>query len=165
MQQNDSYSLYVREWVIVYVFLTLLLILSVRACTKKQALIAPETTICVTVVGSVLNEMTLQIHPLSTVADLLSRISLSEEADCDKLLIDERVKPGVFVVPCKNKTTIYVTGEVEKSGAYAIREGCRFNELPQYIALTDSADKRFFSRKRRLVQEGELVVVPKNKRK
>lgn len=161
MQKNDPYSLYSREWIIVYVFLTFLFLLSIGSYINKQALIAPETTICVTVVGSVDSETTLHMHPLSTVADLLSRISLSPDADCDKLLVDERVKPGVFVVPCKNKTTIYVTGEVEITGAYVIEDGCRFNELPQYVRLTDFADRRFFSRKRRLVQEGELIVVPK----
>lgn len=165
MERNLGYCLYVREWLVVYLFLFLLISLTVLSFTKKNSLIAPQKTITVTVIGCVENEMKLEMHPLSTVADLLCKVTLCEDADCGKLIISEQVRPGLFIIPKRGKISIYVTGEVEKRGLYYLEESCRFNQLENEIALTQDADRRYFSRKRRLVQEGETVVVPKNKRK
>ena len=150
-----------REWYIVYLFIALLLTLSALSYSKKHSLIAPETKIHVRVLGAVQNEKSLNIHALSTVADVLALVDLAEDADCDKLIIDEKIKPGIFIVPKRNHTSIYVTGAVEKTGLYYVPESCRFNELTHYIQTASDADMRYFTRKRRRVVEGELLTVPR----
>ena len=159
-QKTTQSALYMREWVIVYLFLALLLTIAALSYSKKHSLIAPETKINVTVMGAVREEINLQIHALSTVADVLALVDLLDDADLDKLIIDERVKPGIFIMPKKQKTAVYATGAVKKMGVHYVPEGCRFNELVEFIPTTSDADMRYFTRKRRRVAEGELIVVP-----
>lgn len=160
MKETNS-ALFVREWVIVYVFLFLLCTFSALSFAKKHSLIAPETYIQVKVVGAVHQEKTLKLAALSTVADILANVQPLDDADLDKLIIDERLKAGIFILPKKHFTSVYVEGAVQKSGVYYVPENCRFNELLSYIPLTQEADLRYFTRKRRLVCEGEMLYVPK----
>lgn len=162
--KNQTESLYVREWVIVYLFLFVLLTLTALSFSKKHSLIAPQAQIQVLVLGAVQEEKSLTLHPLSTIADILVHVALLDDADLDKLIIDERVKPGVFIMPKKNKTSVYATGAVEKCGVYYVPESCRFNELVQFIPAAHDADMRYFTRKRRLVSEGEVIAVPSMER-
>lgn len=160
-RQNPIQSaLHMREWIIVYLFVALLITISVVSYSKKHSLIAPEATINVVITGAVQDTKRLQIHALSTIADVLNCIELSDDADLDKLIIDERVKSGILIIPKKHKTSVYATGAVEKIGVYYVPEGSTFNQLALYIPVAEDADMRYFSRKRRVVMEGELIEVP-----
>lgn len=150
-----------REGLFVYFLLFVLITIGIHSFIKKQTHQIPQKTISVRIVGAVPIEKTVVFSSGSTIGDLQALGLHGNEADLEKLNIDEKLKPGLFIMPTRGKCSIWVQGEVEKCGLYLISEGVKFKDLVDYIALKNDADIRYFTRKRRLVLEGETVTVPK----
>jgi hypothetical protein len=158
---SDTKALCLREGLFVYLLLFVLTTIGILSFIKKQTHQIPQKTISVHLVGAVIAEKTVIFSSGSTISDLQALQLHAKEADFDKLIMDERLKSGIFIVPSKGKCSIWVEGQVEKYGLYLIPEDVKFKDLVNYIALKSDADIRYFTRKRRLVSEGETVTVPR----
>lgn len=116
----------------------------------------------VSVVGAVQSERELLLPPSATMADLLSRIELAEEADRDNLRLDDALYRSWVIIPTKARVSVLLIGDGIKNKLVKLPEGSRFYELERYLGQDSSVDRRFFQRKKRFLQEGEVIVVPPN---
>jgi hypothetical protein len=127
------------------------------------ALQYPEVreTISVHVAGAVQVDASILLPPAATVIDALVRVNFSEWTDIESLHLDEKLEAGqLLIVPKLNCLSVMVKGAVSKEGIVLLPEGMRFWELEQHLDLAPTADRKFFRRKKRLLKEGETIVVP-----
>jgi hypothetical protein len=116
--------------------------------------------IFVRVVGAVKQECELMLPPSATMADVLARVELTEAADRDNLRLDDGVYRSWVIIPTKACVSVLMTGSIIKNRLVTLPEGSRFYELEHCLDLDASIDLRFFRRKKRLLQDGEVIVVP-----
>jgi len=121
------------------------------------------TPIRVHVVGAVKHEQELTLPPSATMADVLARIELAEAADRDNLRLDDGVYRSWVIIPTKACVSVLMTGSIVKNQLVTLPEGSRFYELERFLDPDAPADRRFFRRKKRLLQDGEVIVVPPNR--
>lgn len=143
----------------------MLLLLATFAATsfahKHQKLKNTTRTLKITCLGAIVDPHEVEIPYGTTVSDLLAHFTLTPDADITKLVLEEPIKQEkLFIIPSKGTMTLYVTGAVDKPGIIYVPEGLRFNQLKEYLILTDNADSGVFQRRRRQLSEGEMIHVP-----
>lgn len=160
--QNTSSGLQLHEFVVCVFFVAILLTISTLSFIEKSKKVSHEkVSFEVTVVGAIKEEKKVICLEGATVADILSSISLTEKADLEKLIYEKLLQPDQYVIiPTKNALSVVVKGAVDKEGLLLLPEKTRINELPKFISLKESADRKFFLRKRRLLKEGETIIIP-----
>ncbi|MBS0633923.1 MAG: hypothetical protein JSR37_00490 [Verrucomicrobia bacterium] len=143
----------------------MLLLLATFAATsfsnKQQKFNKTTKTLKVSCLGAVVDPHEVEIAYGTTLADVLAHFTLSPDADITKMVLEEPVKhEKLIIVPSKGVMTLYITGAVKQPGVIFVPESLRFNQLKEYLILTDNADSGIFSRRRRQLSEGETVHVP-----
>ena len=154
-------GLIVREWVAVFVMLLILITLTAASFASKGDQLAPSViTLTIQVIGAVREEQRLLLPTGALVVDALTHLELTENADIGKLALNMKLQPNqTLVIPTKGKISIFVTGAVEKRGLTLIPEECRYPDLLGYLVLKEDVDVKQFKRRRRLLREGETVII------
>lgn len=161
MQEPKILSL--PEWLFVITFCFFLLFLALYSSTHKKQFRKEEKSelISIQVVGAVKREVLLTLPFGSSIADIIAKVELTSEAARDKLIMRQVLKEkDIVVIPSKGVVTVYLQGAVVNQGVYQLPEGATYKELIHKPIFLDSADLRSLKRRKRLLKEGEVVVVP-----
>jgi hypothetical protein len=158
----------IRDWIAVSLFLFWLALL----CMHSSSISAYKTAknhseICVDVCLSE-QEILQCILPFgATVADIYNHIPITESIDLEKRFMEEKLRDGViFVVPEKNKTSVYVKGSVKQNRLYRLPESATYKDLLPQLEIQKDANFAAIKRRRRVLREGEIIEIsPKNVRK
>jgi hypothetical protein len=167
---NNDNSLSVPEWLFVVTMCCFLAFAGVSAWRNKQSMASDEgQCITVFVTGAVKQPKKVELLRGALLADALACVSFLPEVHTDALFYSMPLEDEqVVVVPKKGCVSVYIAGAVVSEQVVCLPEGSCFPALLKKTELFRSdADLRFLRRKRRLIKDGETVVVPiqKNKKK
>ena len=167
---NNDNSLSVPEWLFVVTMCCFLAFAGVSACQNKQRMTSNGGQyITVFVTGAVREPKKVELLRGSLLADALACVSFLPEVHTDALFYSMPLEDEqVVVVPRKGCVSVYIAGAVVSEQVVCLPEGSCFPVLLKKTELfRNDADLRFLRRKRRLIKNGETVVVPiqKNKKK
>lgn len=160
---QESKILSIPEWLFVVTFCFFLLFIALYSSKHKMRFLEDEIGehISVRVVGAVKEETLLTLPFGATIADVVAKVRLTSEAARDKLVMRLPLKEkDIVVIPSKGVVTIYLQGAVVNQGVYHLPEGATYRQLVEKPIFLESADLRSFKRRKRLLKEGEVILVP-----
>lgn len=124
----------------------------------------PADPLSIHVVGAVQESHLLLPHG-STLDDVISRVALTTEADCNELDGSRHVVNGeTVIIPHSGKTTVYVTGAVHEPKLVVLDNKAKPKEVLQSVDLQDDADVSAFMRRRSLKNGSVIEIKRKNKK-
>lgn len=167
----DRASLPLREWFLVAAISSTLLTLGFLSCYSAAPSLDYLHTIVpisltnpieVSITGAVENPGIYSLQKGATMADLFEKAVPLSNADLQKFKLEAKLRNHrQIVVPFQKFITIYLEGEVVRSGPFSIKLGTYLNELINSGLLTPEAEAASLNKKRKL-KEGDVIVV-KNK--
>jgi hypothetical protein len=157
---NAQAQIRFQDVALVYTFIAVLVALFIHARAYTPQM--PTTSMISVDVCISENEIkTLLLPAGSTVADIFAQIPVSKVMDLEKRFMEEKLScSSIFVVPQKNKTSVFVLGKVKRKGLYIMPEGATYKDLIAILEFEDEANLRSFARRRRALREGEVIDVP-----
>lgn len=168
METPNPQRLPFHEWMIVCLIILLMFFLSFVTYMKSDESL-PQLVknkdlnfdkMRVFIQGAVKKPGEYTLKKNSLLAELLELAEPLPEADLRLLKRNKKIKDGQHLyVPLKALITIYIEGAVEQPGPLKIWKGTRFNELKSKINLQETADPKFFNKKRYL-KDQEIIKVP-----
>ena len=95
--------------------------------------------------------------------EVIKRAGLRKFADLRPLRLQEPIlQPVEIVIPALQQLKIRVEGAVKNPGQLAVLPGTKIADLKKILLLEKEADLTFFRKKRQL-QEGEIIKIPTRK--
>jgi hypothetical protein len=160
---NSDKSLSVPEWLFVVGMCGFLLFAAVSANHNKKILSPsnlPQIEVFIT--GAVAEEKRVSLPYGAKVVDALACVEPLSCAALDHLFYNAALSnEQVVVVPKQGMISIYITGAVVDEKVIYFPEGSRFPALLKRSELfLPQADLRFLKRKRRVLKDGEHVIIP-----
>ena len=158
----------IHEWLAVcMVCFAMLFIIFVSQITWKSdspkiiesSIAIKEELVEVFVEGAVLSPHSHIVKKGARLRDVLALVSLSPDAQIDKLKLHAKVRDGQTVkVPRIPMITIFVEGAIEEVGPLRIPKGSSLSDLIEILKFKEGADLRPLQKKRKL-REGETVKI------
>ena len=157
-----------RDWVVVSTFLFFLAVLLMHSFSVNiPNVVHTHPKIPIDVIVSESETIQLLLPYGSTVADILNYIPITESVDFEKRFMEEKLRQEVpFLIPERNKITVYVCGAIAQNKLYRMPEGSTYQDLFPLLDFDESAKISSFRRRRRVLCECEIINIPsKNMRK
>jgi hypothetical protein len=99
------------------------------------------------------------------IKEIIEKAELLPEADCIGIDLNGRVTETLSLyVPDRGWIEVTVLGAVKEEKTLQIRSKSRICDLLSKIEMTSDADRRFLRRKR-VLKDGEEVIIPRKKEK
>jgi len=170
-----SNKLPLHEWCIIVLFCFILLSLGAIAMLRQKPVMAaalPSENITevpvllIRVEGQVAKPGLHRLPLTAKLKQLLDEVQPLPTADLSQLNYRKRLRDGqTVIIPERKKITIQISGAVQSPGNLEILSGTRCCELADQIQALPDADLKAMKRKRRYIQDGDLVEVPFQKKK
>lgn len=157
------------EWLIVIVFVSIVLVLSIVALTRtvrneadEQSLPQQEkrNELTIKVEGEVAEPGVYYFPPKTTMKQLLTKVQLLPSADLSEFKGRKKLRDGQTVRFSKrHPIVIEIKGAVKEPGKKEILSGTRVHELVNELELLPNADVRRLEKQTHFLKEGEVVYV------
>ena len=134
------------------------------AFESRQVSVRSAEHIAVQVVGAV-KEARISLPPGATIDDVLTMITVDENADLTELDGTKKLADGeIIVVPEKGRITVYIFGAVDEPKVVVINREEAPGAVLQYIHLHEDADIASFLRRKKL-RNGSIIEIKKKRRR
>jgi hypothetical protein len=166
-----SSKLPLHEWCIILLFCAILLVLAGFALGKKKQLPsltisteAPLTVLQVKIEGQVAKPGLYRLPLRRSLKEIIDQAQPLPSADLSQLKWRRKLRDGQTIhIPERHWITIQIAGEVQQPGPLKIMSGTRCCELADQLKTLPTADLNSLRKKKRFLQEGDLVEVSAKK--
>jgi hypothetical protein len=160
-----SFRLRSSEWLLTGSLLILLICLVVVSKTRASQVILPRarevTMVDVSIDGHVKKPGLYPTALGTPIGAALKKAGLKKNADLRSISLKEPIlQPLSITIEYLKELSIFVEGEVQNPGNFQVPYGSRISDLKKILQLSSNADSAFF-KKKRLLQDGETISVPK----
>jgi len=140
--------------------LSLVIIAKIQASRFSVGTLVLPPPVEVIVTGAVKKPGTYPTQPGTPLREVLRKAKPLRLADVKSIDPDFRVQaPMKLEIPVLTHISIIVRGAVENPGPLTVPAGTKISDLKKYVRIRPEADAVFL-KKRRMISEGETVVVP-----
>lgn len=169
-----SPKLPLHEWCIVLLFCAILLILAGFAIGRQKYQAVPpalssdvqQTVMQVKIEGQVQKPGTYSMPLHSSLKDLLEQAQPLSTADLSHLKWRCKLRDGQTIhIPERRWISIQISGAVQEPGPLKILSGMRCYELADQLQFLPEADVNSIRKKRRFLQDGDVVEISTKKTK
>jgi hypothetical protein len=162
-----------HEWCVILLFCTILLLLAGFALGREKPIPIPlsssESTpsvLQVKIEGQVAKPGLYRFPLHTTVRELVEQAEPLPSADLSCVKWRKQLRDGQTVhIPERHWITIHLAGAVQEPGPLKILSGTRCCELADQLDVLPEADLKSLRKKKRFLQEGDLLDVPFLKKK
>lgn len=160
------------EWCIITLFCAILLVLATLAFGRQEHTVPaappspPPAGMQIKVEGEVANPGIYELPLTGTLKELLAQAQPLPNADLSQLNWRRRLRDGQTIrIPVRKPITITIAGAVVEPGPMEILSGTRYQELADQLQVLPEADMTVLRKRRRIIQEGDVVTIPVKKKK
>jgi len=166
-------SLQTSEWVLVSSLILLLVSLVTISrlhehriqSQLEDTVLRLEQTFSVTIKGEVANPGTFTAKEGRRLGDIVKKSRPKRFADIRALNLDSPIESSMEIeIALLKEIIVHIEGAVELPINLTLPAGARISDLKSKIHLREDADFKFLQR-RRLLKDGETIVIPKKRDK
>ncbi|OGN55733.1 MAG: hypothetical protein A3D96_01440 [Chlamydiae bacterium RIFCSPHIGHO2_12_FULL_44_59] len=135
-----------------------------RARSEIQLFEATPDDILVTVNGEVFRPGEYKMESGTTLETVLKKARPKRFANLANLSLKEKIYESVCIeIPTLSQLQIQIGGEIREPVSMTVKVGARVCDLKSQVVFTEETDRKFFQKKR-LLKDGDIIVVPKKKK-
>jgi hypothetical protein len=172
MNSKTPSKLPFHEWCMILLFCAILLILAGFALGRQKHLPAPasleqrETILQVRIEGQVAKPGLYRLPPCTLQKELIEQAQPLPTADLSQVKWRSQLRDGQTIhIPKRHEITIQIIGAVQQPGPMTILSGTRCCELTEQLHVLPEADLHPICKKKRFLQEGDIIEIPFKKQK